>query len=150
MKKLLLFTCALFLLACDDSEDCPCKYKTGISGTWELTRQEGYEISEGSRNEWSEKSADFDATYLFNCDHSGSYTYYEHFDNNEHSATEPIQWEYNDTGKTLAVTFTEAEGDMKIYTVESVSDEELILVLHTTQQDYEYYNRETYSKKPNA
>lgn len=158
MKKLFFLALPLLLMAaCNKSSDnsgnntdnnTP-QEKSSLVGTWELIRQEGYESVDENRNEWSEKSADFDATYLFNEDNTGKYTYYEHFNGEEYSSTEPVEWEYTETGKTLAVTFTEADGDRKSYTVEVLSESQLVLVQHTIQPEYsyEYYNRETYTRK---
>ena len=96
---------------------------------------------------WNTKSDDFDATYVFNCDNTGKYTCYEHFDE-EYSSTAFIKWEYNTTGRTLAVEYVDA-GDMHIYSVENISSSVLVLVTHKIQPEYsyEYYNKETYTKK---
>lgn len=158
MKKLFFLALPLLLMAaCSKSSDntgnntdnnTP-QEKISLVGTWELIRQEGYESVDENRNEWSEKSADFDATYVFNENNTGKYTYFEHFNGEEYSSTEPVEWEYTETGKTLAVTFTKADGDRKSYTVEELSESQLVLVQHTIQPEYsyEYYNRETYTRK---
>lgn len=159
MKKWFFLALPLLLMAAcnknsdnagNDPDNNPPQEKSTLVGTWELIRQEGYESIDGNRhNEWSEKSADFDATYLFNEDNTGKYTYFEHFNGEEYSSTEPVEWEYTETGKTLAVTFPKADGDRKSYTVEELSESQLVLVQHTIQPEYsyEYYNRETYVRK---
>ena len=79
MKKLLFIVLAVFMSACSSSDDNGCNDKSALVGKWELTKQEGYEISGENKEEWN-KSDDFDATYVFNCDNTGKYTYYEHSD----------------------------------------------------------------------
>lgn len=158
MKKLFFLALPLLLMAAcsknsdntgNDTDKNTPQEKSSLVGTWELIRQEGYESVDENRNEWSEKSADFDATYVFNEDNTGKYTYFEHFNGEEYSSTEPVEWEYTETGKTLAVTFPKADGDRKSYTVEVLSESQLVLVQHTIQPEYsyEYYNRETYTRR---
>ena len=146
MKKLLFIALTIFISACSASDDNGCNDKSGLVGTWELTNEEGYETSGEYRDEWNTKSDDFDATYVFNCDNTGKYTFYEHFDGNEDSATAFIKWEYTATGKTLAVDYPDA-GDTKIYVVENISSSILVLVTHNEADGYEYYNKETYTRK---
>lgn len=146
MKKLLFIVLAVFMSACSSSDDNGCNDKSALVGKWELTKQEGYEISGENKEEWN-KSDDFDATYVFNCDNTGKYTCYEHSDE-EYSSTAFIKWEYNTTGRTLAVEYVDT-GDMHIYSVENISSSVLVLVTHKIQPEYsyEYYNKETYTKK---
>lgn len=146
MKKLLFITLAIFISACSASDDNGCNDKSGLVGTWELTNEEGYETSGEYKEEWKTKSNDFDATYVFNCDNTGKYTYYEHFDGNDDSSTAFIKWEYSATGKSLAIDYPDA-GDKKIYTVEIISSSTLVLVTHNKDDGYEYYNKETYTRR---
>lgn len=144
MKKLLVISISLFLFACNDSDYEGDNQSVFSETTWALTKEEGYEISADQRQEWSEKPADFDATYVFRKDNAGEYITCE----GEIRSTSPIKWEYDATAKTLTIDFIE-NGDVTIYNVESMSSSKMVLVIHKieTEYSYEYYNKETYTKK---
>ena len=94
--------------------------------------------------EWSDKADDFDATYLFRDDHTGTYITREHFNGEEHTSASAIRWEYRSEETTLTIHYTEA-GDERTYRMEEMSADTMILVRHTAEPyGYEYFHVATY------
>lgn len=150
MKKLLFIAFAILISSCSKSDE-----NDGISNifadtTWELVKEQGYEISGEYKEEWDAKSDDFDAVYVFGKDNTGTYTAYEYINGNMNSSISEIKWEHNVTAAALAISFTEFR-DQKMYKVMSWGGAPMTLVLeiHKIQPEYnyEYYNVETYVKK---
>jgi hypothetical protein len=44
--------------------------------------------------EWSDKADDFEASYLFRDDHTGTYITREHFNGEEHTSASAVRWKY--------------------------------------------------------
>ena len=145
MKRLFitLISCCLLCSCSENNDNEGFKDTSGLVGTWELTKKEGYEIDGNNRRDWTDKDADYSVTYVFDCGNTGKFKY---FDGSNGQST--IKWEYNSGEKLLKVTDIETN-DVSTYKVNSISATTLVLIEHIIQSeyDYEYYNKETYSKK---
>ena len=59
-----------------------------------MITEQGYERSGDYLEEWSDKTDDFDATYLFRDDHTGTYITREHFNDEEPTSASAVRWKY--------------------------------------------------------
>lgn len=148
MKKLLIFTALLFAFACSDSDE-PQSTPDYLSDTaWELTKEVGYEVYDGHFEEWNSKSPDYDETYIFKGDRTGTYEYCERYDGEEHRSSTAIGWAYDPAAQTLSIDYPES-GDTERYQVAAITPDAMVLVFRTKEPEYgyEYYNEATYRKR---
>lgn len=149
MKKVLLIAISSLLMAACSKDDNKAIDKNSFAkSTWELVYEEGYEIYNGEREEWSEKPTDYSMTLIFNDDDTGTEIYvdYNESGEEEYRSSNKFTWAYNDKANTLTIVNIDSKDDI-VFVVEKVSSSEMILVEHMKEADYEYYAKETFRKK---
>ncbi|MDE6482934.1 MAG: lipocalin family protein [Rikenellaceae bacterium] len=148
MKKVLLIAISsLLMVAC--SKDDNKVEKDALVNTWELTYNEGFEVDDNDREEWSgtPKEYGIEDTYTFNADGTGTnyYVEYDQSDNKTYENTNNFRWSFNDNNNTLSIKYSY---DTEEYTVEKLTSSEMILVQHEKDDNgYEYFDKYTYRKK---
>ena len=143
MKKLFLIVAALFVAvsfsACSDDDD----KNVSIIGTWQITREVGYEIVPGEGKMEKDITYPIDDvnddygfyfTYTFNENGTGRYKSYYYYDNNRLDSNWSI--EYTISNNQLLMYEEPEEGNpTSVYNIKELTKSKLVLLYKVDDSD---------------
>lgn len=146
MKKLFFFAAALFAAvsfsACSDDDKGDNK-DASIVGTWQITREVGYEIVPGEGKFDKDITYPIDDmnddygfyyTYTFNEDGSGQYKSYYYYDNNKLDSNWSV--EYTISNNQLSLYEEPDNGDLTcVYDIKELTNDKLVLLYKADAED---------------
>ena len=143
MKKLFLLVAAMFAaVACSDDDDNKID-PNQIAGTWQITREVGYEIVPGEGKMEKDITYPIDDvnddygfyfTYTFNENGTGRYKSYYYYDNNRLDSNWSI--EYTISNNQLLMYEEPEEGNpTSVYNIKELTKSKLVLLYKVDDSD---------------